>query len=106
MERSIVQGLQGVMTIEGFAEGVNGVVRSGYYIYSSYKCCRCGYRTQLNKDWSSTAVLVGFRCVNGVFRGGNWYQRPSYTRIVIRSGSEKRSYVLNSIGFRSEWCNA
>jgi len=47
------------------------------------------------------SATLGFRWgVNGVFRGGNWYQRPSYTRIVLRSGSEKRSYVLLSIGFR------
>ena len=44
--------------------------------------------------------------MNGVFRGGNWYMRPSYTKIVFRNGGEKRSYVLSSIGFRAEWCNA
>ena len=38
--------------------------------------------------------------MNGVFRGGNWYQRPSYLLIGYRNGTEKRSYVLSSIGFR------
>ena len=42
---------------------VNGVVRSGYYIYSSYACCRSGRRTQLSKGWNSLAVNVGFRTV-------------------------------------------
>lgn len=77
------------------------MVRSGYYIYSSYRCCRCGYRTQLNKEWSSTAVSVGFR-LNGVMRSGqfNWTY-TSYMRSGFRRGGRiANSASGNDIGFR------
>lgn len=61
-ERGARRGNVSLSYVQGYIGfRLNGVVRSGYYIYSSYRCCRCGYRTQLNKEWSSIAVSVGFR---------------------------------------------
>lgn len=80
---------------------MNGVRRSGYMSESRIWYSRCaGYR---NGDYSKTLAMetIGFRCVNGVNRGGAYdnTNHAQYTRICYRQQRVRRGLAV-WVGFR------
>ena len=83
---------------------LNGVRRGGYNgINYQANSCRSGYRYTRNKGDAINAI--GFRCVNGVNRGG------VYSSLADRSMCSYRGYWGNTLdsvsvgrGFLCEWC--
>ena len=77
--------------------------RSGWVSYApSYH--RVEYRRATNTVFSSGSGTLGFRRVNGVYRGSAYQTRSDWTRSVYRRGGvASLGYAMSYIGF-PEWC--
>ena len=82
---------------------MNGVARGGFYSTSQVLNVRCGgLRWERVRTYAGDRV--GFRIVNGEYRGSQSLARAFLTRSAGFRWSGTHRNVGEDLGFRCEWC--